>query len=149
MKPFLMLMAVAATGATMLLARPGSPTTTFIPAATVDSAFEQGRPLLETAAYKIHASRRDGPGMAEVHTRDTDIVYVLDGTATLITGGEVVDGKTTASDEIRGQSIRGGQLQRLSKGDVIVIPNGVPHWFKEVQAPFRYYVVKTTVGGGK
>jgi glc operon protein GlcG len=27
-------------------------------------------------------------------------------------------------------------------GDVVVIPNGVPHWFKEVEAPFLYYVIK-------
>lgn len=30
----------------------------------------------------------------------------------------------------------------ITKGDVVVIPNGTPHWFKEVKAPFLYYVVK-------
>lgn len=124
-------------------AAPGT-STTFIPAARVTAAFAKGGPLLETTGYKIHASRRDAPGMAEVHARDTDIMYVLDGTATLVTGGEVVEGRTTAADEIRGQSIRGGQSQRLAKGDVFVVPNGVPHWFKDVQPPFTYYVVKTT-----
>jgi hypothetical protein len=53
-------------------------------------------PLLETAGYKIHASRREGPGMAEVHVRDTDIVYVLEGTATVVTGGDVMEGRETA-----------------------------------------------------
>ena len=121
---------------------------TFIPASKVSAAFQKGMPLLETSGYKIHASRREEPGMAEVHVRDTDIIYVLDGTAMLVTGGDVVEGKTIATDEIRGASIRGGEPQRLQKGDVFVVPNGVPHWFKEIQGPFLYYVVKATATGG-
>lgn len=117
---------------------------TFVPAAKVTDAFAKGMPLVETDGYKVHASRREGPGLSEVHVRDTDIIYVLEGTATIVTGGEVVDGKTTAPDEIRGASIRGGASQRLAKGDLFIVPNGVPHLFKDVQAPFLYYVVKTT-----
>ena len=110
----------------------------------VQSAFAKGMPLLETTTYKIHASRRERDGQAEVHTRDTDILYVLDGTATLVTGGQVVNGKTTAQDEERGDAITGGQTRALAKGDVVVIPNGVPHLFKNVTSPFLYYVVKVT-----
>jgi mannose-6-phosphate isomerase-like protein (cupin superfamily) len=99
-------------------------------------------PLIEVADYKIHASRRDGPGIAEVHTRDTDIAYVLEGSATLITGGRAVGLQPVASEELRGRAIEGGETRELVKGDVVVIPNGVPHWFKEVKAPFLYYVVK-------
>jgi mannose-6-phosphate isomerase-like protein (cupin superfamily) len=116
----------------------------FIPSAKVSGAFQKGGPLIETGMYKVHASRREGPGQAEVHVRDTDIVYVLEGSAAIVTGGEVIDGRVTAADEIRGASIRGGTQQRLSKGDVFIVPNGVPHWFTNVQAPFVYYVVKTT-----
>lgn len=131
------------------LAGPGgsltaSSTVTFIPAAKVTDAFAKGMPLVETGLYKVHASRREGPGMSEVHVRDTDIIYVLQGTATIVTGGEVVEGKTTAPDEIRGASITGGAAQRLVKGDLFIVPNGVPHLFKDVQAPFLYYVVKAT-----
>jgi glc operon protein GlcG len=124
---------------------------TYLETGKVASAFAKGAPLYEVGGYKIHASRREAPGMAEVHVVDTDIVYVLDGTATIVTGGTVVDGKTTATDEIRGRSIQGGETRRLVKGDVVVVPNGVPHWFKEVQAPFLYYVVKVAappVGAG-
>ena len=121
---------------------------TFIPAARVTTAFAKGEPLVESGLYKVHASRREGPGMAEVHVRDTDIIYVLEGSATIVTGGQVVDGKTTATDEIRGRSITGGIERRLAKGDLFIVPNGVPHWFSEVQAPFLYYVVKTTSGAG-
>jgi glc operon protein GlcG len=77
-----------------------------------------------------------------VHTKDTDIVYVLRGSATFVTGGTVVDGRTTAPEEIRGTSIQGGQTLRLVPGDVVVVPNGTPHWFQEVRGPLLYYVVK-------
>jgi mannose-6-phosphate isomerase-like protein (cupin superfamily) len=121
---------------------------TFIPAARVTMAFAKGAPLVENGLYKIHASRREGPGVAEVHVRDTDIIYVLEGSATIVTGGQVVDEKTTATDEIRGRLITGGAARRLAKGDLFIVPSGVPHWFSEVQAPFLYYVVKTTSAGG-
>lgn len=112
-------------------------------AATRDG-FVKGRPLIETATYKVHASRRDGPGITEVHARDTDIFHVLEGTATLVTGGRVVDGKSTAPDEIRGPRIEGGTARPLARGDIVIIPSGVPHWFRDVQAPFLYYTVKVT-----
>jgi glc operon protein GlcG len=108
----------------------------------VQAAFAKGQPLLEVVDYKIHASRREGPGAAEIHTRDTDIAYVLEGSATLVTGGTVVEAKETGPEELRGPGIEGGTSRQLVAGDVVVIPNGVPHWFKEVKAPFLYYVVK-------
>lgn len=117
---------------------------THIPAARVDGAFQKGAPLLEVAGYKIHASRREAPGQAEVHARDTDIIYVLEGSATLVTGGEMREGRQTAPDEVRGASIAGGTPRTLAKGDVLVVPAGTPHWFRDVDGPFLYYVVKVT-----
>jgi mannose-6-phosphate isomerase-like protein (cupin superfamily) len=108
----------------------------------VAAAFAKGSPLVETGGYKIHASRREGPGVAEIHTRDTDIAYVIQGSAILVTGGTAVDAKTIAPEELRGSAITGGETRRVETGDVVVIPNGVPHWFKQVEAPFVYYVVK-------
>jgi glc operon protein GlcG len=108
----------------------------------VAAAFAKGAPLLENGSYKIHASHRDGPGVAEVHAGETDVIHVLEGSATLVTGGEVVDGKPIGPEEIRGAGIRGGDPRRLRKGDVVVIPSGVPHWFREVAGPLDYYVVK-------
>ena len=115
---------------------------TFLENRKVADAFVKGMPLVEVQNYKVHASHRDSSGMAEVHEKDTDIIYVLEGTATFITGGSVVDGKTTAPQEIRGASIQGGETRKLAKGDVIIVPNGTPHWFKDVTSPFNYYVVK-------
>jgi uncharacterized protein GlcG (DUF336 family)/mannose-6-phosphate isomerase-like protein (cupin superfamily) len=111
----------------------------------VRAAFAKGTILLdgsENRNYMIHASRREGPGMAEIHTKDTDIIYVLGGKATFVTGGTAVETKTVAPDEIRGSAIQGGETREIAEGDVIVVPNGVPHWFKDVAGPFTYYVVK-------
>jgi len=118
--------------------------TIFLNAERVAAGFAKGEPLLENGSFKIHASRREGPGKAEVHDRDADLVYVLQGTASLVTGGSVVNGKSIGPDETRGDAIEGGQTRKLAKGDVLVVPAGTPHWFKEVKAPFTYYVVKVT-----
>src|SRR5436309_6169432 len=120
----------------------GGPTpVTYFDSARVNAAFEKGAVLFNDGeSYMVHASRREKPGMAEIHTKDADIVYVLDGTATLVTGGTAVNAKVTEPDELRGTSISGGASQQLKKGDVIVVPAGVPHWFKEVSNPFLYYV---------
>lgn len=142
--------AIAIAGAAALNGgAPSAGQVTYIPASKVTAAFVKGEPLLENNSYKVHASFRDAPGKAEVHQRDTDIIYVLEGGATIVTGGAVVDGTMTAPDEIRGAAIRGGEERQLVKGDVFIVPNGVPHWFTSVRAPFRYYVVKaTSVEGG-
>jgi glc operon protein GlcG len=117
---------------------------TFIDANRVAAAFSKGMPLLETAGYKVHASRRVEPGQAEVHTLDTDVIYVVDGSATLVTGGKAIDAKEIAPNEIRGSKIEGGQEHRITKGDVIVIPNGVPHQFIAVIGELHYFVCKPT-----
>jgi mannose-6-phosphate isomerase-like protein (cupin superfamily) len=101
--------------------------------AKVDDAFAKGIPMLVNSSYKIQAGRRiTAPGQVEVHERDTDIFYVMEGTATIVTGGKTEGGKTTGEGEIRGEKITGGTKRQLQKGDMIVIPNGVPHWFTEV-----------------
>lgn len=122
---------------------------TYLESSKVSAAFAKGNPLLENEEYKIHASRREKPGEAEIHFYETDVVYVVDGTATFVTGGTAVNPKTTAPGEIRGSKIQGGEIHKLKKGDVIVVPRGTPHWFKEVKAPFLYFVVKPIHKGGE
>ncbi|MCI0348939.1 MAG: heme-binding protein [Acidobacteriales bacterium] len=116
----------------------------YFPKSDVDDAFRKGAVLLngDGRNYMVHASRRDQPGMAEVHGKDADVIHVLDGKATFVTGGSVVDPKTTATDEVRGPAIEGGETREIAKGDVVVVPAGVPHWFKQVNGPLLYYVVK-------
>lgn len=109
----------------------------------VEDAFAKGAVLFDASAkYMVHASRREKPGVAEIHLEDADIVHVLEGEATVVTGGQVPGAKAIADGELRGAAIEGGEVRKLAKGDVIVIPAGVPHWFREVTSPFLYYVVK-------
>src|SRR5206468_4250986 len=108
----------------------------------VAAAFAKGAPLLTTNNFKVAAGRRILPGEVEVHDRDLDIFYVIEGSATFVTGGKPVEPRSEGPGETRAKAITGGEERHLTKGDVIVIPNGVPHWFKEVNGPFLYYVVK-------
>ena len=121
---------------------------TYLKAPEVRAAFAKGSPLVEVEDYKIHASRRESqPGLAEVHTRDTDIIYVLQGSATLVTGGTAVAAKSTGPEELRGTAIDGGNAREIEAGDVVVVPNGTPHWFRQVSGPLLYYVVKVRQDG--
>jgi len=118
------------------------------PKREVDAAFAQGRPLTKGAGYEIHASRRDAPGAGEVHADDTDIIYVLTGRATFVTGGQLVAPREVAPHELRGDRIAGGVARDLAAGDVIVVPRGTPHWFAAIEGPVTYYVVKVGDAGG-
>jgi glc operon protein GlcG len=133
---------LALAGAKAIEGPAASAAVTFLERARVDAAFARGEPLLETGDYKIHASRREKAGLAEVHEHETDILRVVSGTARLVTGGTLVDAKVTAPGEIRGSSIANGSARDLAPGDVVVVPAGVPHWFERVSNPFTYYVVK-------
>lgn len=134
--------AVARTFKTGLAGAALSRTVTHIDHAMVQRGFEKGTVLVNTGNYMIHASHREHDGVAEIHTLDADLVYVLDGSATLITGGDAPDARVTEPNELRGSAITGGERRRVVRGDVVVIPAGVPHMFTEVQGPLDYYVVK-------
>lgn len=134
---------LAIAGAKAIEADNSSHEITYFDRDKVSAAFAKGSVLFDKGEkYMVHASHRDQAGMAEVHEQDADIIYVLEGAATLVTGGNVVDPKTTAPGEIRGREIKGGETRTIAKGDVVIVPAGTPHWFKEVQTPINYYVVK-------
>jgi mannose-6-phosphate isomerase-like protein (cupin superfamily) len=115
----------------------------------VAEAFSKGRMILGTEEYKIMAGHREKAGIPEVHDRDTDVFYILAGEATFVTGGKVLDPRTESAGETRGSRIEGGKPHALKKGDVLVIPRGVPHWFSEVPKLVDYFVVKVTAPAGK
>lgn len=115
---------------------------TFIDRQMVATGFEKGAVLVNMGTYMVHASHREMDGIAEIHSLDTDLIYVLEGSATFITGGSVPDAKVIEPNELRGSAIVGGESRRVVKGDVVVVPAGVPHMFTEVQGPLNYYVVK-------
>ena len=82
-----------------------------------------------------HACKPEGCG----HKDYTAVVYVVSGAATLVVGGTA---KSAAPDkEFGGQSIQGGESHRIAKGDVFIMPPDTVHWYKNVEAPFRYLEV--------
>jgi quercetin dioxygenase-like cupin family protein len=102
----------------------------------------KGGSLVTAPNLSITIAHRAEAGMVEVHDKETDTIYVLEGAATIVTGGTMTGGSVTAPGQHRGAGINGGQERRLAKGDVMVIPAGVPHWFKDVPSSIDYYVVK-------
>ena len=88
-------------------------------------------------------AHREGSGIAEWHEKQADIMVISVGEVTMIYGGTIVDGKTTAPGEIRGPSIKGGTEVKLGAGDVLHIPAKVAH--QMILAPgakLTYFVAK-------
>src|SRR2546422_5784202 len=71
----------------------------------VAAAFAKGAPLLTTNDFKVQAGRRTGPGEVEIHDRDTDIFYVLEGSATFVTGGKALEPRASGPGETRAKEI--------------------------------------------
>ena len=127
-------------------ANTSSNTVLYYPNSQVSAGFEKGGALFDgkDRNYTVMTAHREksGPATVELHVRDTDVFYIVDGSATFVTGGKMLDSKNTGPNEVRGTSIEGGDTRELNKGDVIIIPAGVPHWFKEIKSTFNYFVVK-------
>jgi mannose-6-phosphate isomerase-like protein (cupin superfamily) len=109
-------------------------------------AAEKGSASEKLETYPHHFTmlafrNRDGGG--EVHQNYADVFFIVDGKATLVTGGEVVEPKTTGPGETLGTSVKGGSRQELKAGDVVHIPAGMPHQMLLADGDtVTYYVVK-------
>lgn len=99
--------------------------------------------LADYGGMSLRLAVRAQSGGAEVHAHFDDVIIVTDGTATLVTGGTVVDGKTSPNGETLGASVKDGVSQTISTGDVIHIPAGISH--QMLLAPgttFTYFLMK-------
>jgi mannose-6-phosphate isomerase-like protein (cupin superfamily) len=93
--------------------------------------------------HLLEISHREVDGKCELHKVKADVIVIQTGTATLVTGGEVIDPKDTAPNEIQGSGIKGGVKHEIGPGDVIEIPAGVPHqFFVAPGTQITYLVVK-------
>ena len=108
----------------------------------VAAALAKGGSLVTRPDLLVSGSHRESGGQVEVHDKETDVLYITDGNATFVSGGTMVGGKQTAPGQHRGADIQGGQVHHVTKGDVIVVQAGTPHWFKEVPQAVHYFVVK-------
>jgi mannose-6-phosphate isomerase-like protein (cupin superfamily) len=86
---------------------------------------------------------RQSSGGGELHQNFADIFFILDGHATVVTGGKIADEKSTGPGEIRGKSVEGGTRQDVKAGDVVHIPAGMPHQTVVKQGDtVTYFVIK-------
>lgn len=115
---------------------------TYVDHAKVAEAFSKGGALAKGDDFTASVLKRTAPGQVEVHVKETDIFYITDGEATFVTGGKIIGAKETRPNQLLGTDVEGGVTHHLTKGDVITIPAGTPHWFKEVKTPILYYMVK-------
>ena len=135
----LLVLATLLTAAVLLGAAAESTAVTYADHEKVD----KGGSLATAPDYTVSVNRRMAAGQVEVHEKETDIFYVVEGEATFVTGGTMIGGKTSRPNQLLGTGIQGGETHHLTKGDVVVIPAGVPHWFKEVPQSIKYFTVKS------
>jgi mannose-6-phosphate isomerase-like protein (cupin superfamily) len=130
------------TAGLLMMAQGDTNRVVFVDHDKVNAAIYKGGSLVVTPDYTVTGSHREKPGNVEVHDKETDVIYMIEGDATFVTGGTVVGLHQTKAGQSIGSETKGGESHHLTKGDVIVVPAGVPHWFKEVHPSVSYYVVK-------
>ena len=107
----------------------------------VTEVMSKGGPIVSDPGLVVLAQRRES-GPVEYHDHTNHVFVIVEGEATLVVGGTMVDSKRTAPDQMRAPSLEGGTTYHLSKGDVITIPAKTPHWFREVPTKtVAYYAV--------
>jgi quercetin dioxygenase-like cupin family protein len=121
----------------------------YVPHEKVAASLKKAGPLADGPNLRVSGGYRTGPYApadyrpdVEIHANEVDLFYVIEGRATQVLGGDVVGGRQTAPRQIRGSKIDGGQTYQLSKGDVMWVPAGMPHWFPEIPEPLSYLLVK-------
>lgn len=96
-------------------------------AAAAKEKGSSGSTLEDYGSCKIQLSVRTTSGGAEVHAHWDDVMMVKEGSATLVTGGTVVDSKTNADGETHGTKIENGESRTIRSGDVVTVHAGTPH----------------------
>jgi len=89
-------------------------------------------PILRLAPYGANLEYRTAVGPAAVHEKEAELFYVIDGSATLTTGGKLTSEKRTNDANLTGTGIEGGKSQAVAKGDFVIVPENTPHWFSAI-----------------
>jgi mannose-6-phosphate isomerase-like protein (cupin superfamily) len=126
----------------LVLVADGVPTgVTYVPHEKVSATMAKGGSIINDHGLIVLAQRR-GMGEVELHEKTNHVFIIVEGEATFVVGGTMVNPRETAPNQRRAPSVDGGQTYHLSKGDVITIPAKTPHWFKEVSTQtIAYYAV--------
>jgi mannose-6-phosphate isomerase-like protein (cupin superfamily) len=104
--------------------------------------------ILQLAPYSANLEYRASVGPAAVHEKEAEMFYVIDGSATLTTGGKLT-GETRSGDNLQGTGIEGGMSRTISKGDFVIVPENTPHWFSKIDGTLvlmSLHVPRTSAG---
>jgi len=124
------------------------PAKLFASAAEVDAALAKAKAahkgdntntaevLVSVGPYPVQLEYRTGTTAPSVHKGRAELIYVMDGGCTLVTGGKLVNAKEGAGGNMSGTAIEGGSPRKVAKGDYILVPPDTPHWYTEVQGRF-------------
>jgi mannose-6-phosphate isomerase-like protein (cupin superfamily) len=88
--------------------------------------------ILQLAPYNVNLEYRTAVGPAAAHEHEAEIFYVIDGSATLVTGGKLVNEKRANAENLNGTGVEGGMSRPVAKGDFIIVPENTPHWFSAI-----------------
>ena len=88
--------------------------------------------MIRLAPYNVSLEYRVAVANAAAHETEAELFYVIDGSATLVTGGKLRNETRTNETNLSGTGIDGGQSRHVAKGDFIMVPEGVPHWFSAI-----------------
>jgi len=88
--------------------------------------------ILRLAPYNASLEYRGAVGAAAIHEKEAEFFYVIDGSATMVTGGKLVEEKRTNAENLTGTGIEGGTPRSVAKGDFIVVPENTAHWFSAI-----------------
>src|SRR5258706_34733 len=80
------------------------------------------KPILQLAPYSANLEYRVAVGPAAVHEREAEMFYVIDGGATLVTGGKLVNEKRTNAEKLRGTGIERGGSQAGGQREFNIVP---------------------------
>jgi mannose-6-phosphate isomerase-like protein (cupin superfamily) len=89
-------------------------------------------PILQLAPYRANLEYRTLPAPAAVHEKEAELMYVIDGSGTIVTGGTLANSKRTNPTNLSGTAIDGGASRTVHKGDFIFVPENTPHQFNAV-----------------
>jgi len=87
--------------------------------------------MIQLAPYNVSLEYRASVGNAAIHETEAELFYVIDGSATLVTGGALTD-STRNGPNLTGKTIQGGASRKVAKGDFIMVPEGQAHWFSAI-----------------
>jgi len=99
-------------------------------------------PVKNADRYRVNVVQRTTPQGAIAHPDGTEVHHIVDGGGILVTGGTIIRPTAASGSGSSGATIDGGVSRHVAKGDVILIPAGTPHWYKDLDGTITYLEVR-------